>query len=80
MSDVLLVAKAKLKSNGRIVINAILLETACTAVDELKKFRLQRYRRLPYFGCERKANKQRHYDDGEKSHYNSLSDETLGEN
>ena len=37
LRDVLLVAKAKLKSNGRVVINAILLETACTAVDELKK-------------------------------------------
>jgi len=36
LSDVLLVAKAKLKSNGRVVINAILLETACMAVDELK--------------------------------------------
>ena len=32
-----MVAKAKLKSNGRVVVNAILLETATTAVDELKK-------------------------------------------
>jgi len=27
----------KLKKNGRIVVNAILLETACTALDEIKK-------------------------------------------
>jgi len=37
LRDVLMVAKAKLKAGGRVVINAILLETACTAVDELKK-------------------------------------------
>jgi cobalt-precorrin-6B (C15)-methyltransferase len=37
LREVLLVSKAKLKENGRIVVNAILLETACTAVDELKK-------------------------------------------
>ncbi len=30
-------AHRKLKTNGRIVINAILLETACTALDEIKK-------------------------------------------
>jgi len=41
LRDVLLVAKAKLKPNGRVVINAILLETACTAVDELKKLGLK---------------------------------------
>jgi len=37
LRDVLMVAKAKLKAGGRVVINAILLETACTAVDEMKK-------------------------------------------
>ena len=37
LREVLLVAKAKLKLKGRVVINAILLETAYTAVDELKK-------------------------------------------
>ncbi len=37
LRDVLFVAKAKLKANGRVVVNAILLETATTAVDELKK-------------------------------------------
>ena len=37
LREVLLVAKAKLKPNGRVVINAILLETACTAIDVLKK-------------------------------------------
>jgi cobalt-precorrin-6B (C15)-methyltransferase len=37
LREVLRTSKDKLKANGRIVINAILLETACTAVDELKK-------------------------------------------
>ncbi len=36
LRDVLLVCKAKLKANGRVVVNAILLETAITALDELK--------------------------------------------
>lgn len=36
LREVLLVAKAKLKTNGRIVVNAILLETASTAIDELR--------------------------------------------
>jgi cobalt-precorrin-6B (C15)-methyltransferase len=37
LREVLQASKAKLKQNGRVVVNAILLETACTAVDELKK-------------------------------------------
>ena len=37
LREVLRTSKDKLKANGRIVINAILLETTCTAVDELKK-------------------------------------------
>jgi cobalt-precorrin-6B (C15)-methyltransferase len=37
LREVLRASCGKLKTNGRIVINAILLETACTAVDELKK-------------------------------------------
>ena len=37
LREVLRTSKDKLKANGRIVINAILLETAYTAVDELKK-------------------------------------------
>jgi cobalt-precorrin-6B (C15)-methyltransferase len=37
LREVLRTSKAKLKENGRIVVNAILLETACTAVDELKR-------------------------------------------
>ena len=37
LREVLRTSCGKLKENGRIVINAILLETACTAVDELKK-------------------------------------------
>jgi cobalt-precorrin-6B (C15)-methyltransferase len=37
LREVLCTSKAKLKENGRIVVNAILLETACTAVDELKR-------------------------------------------
>jgi cobalt-precorrin-6B (C15)-methyltransferase len=36
LEDVLHTSKDLLKSNGRVVINAILMETACTAVDELK--------------------------------------------
>ena len=36
LSEVLLVTKAKLKAGGRVVVNAILLETASTAVDQLK--------------------------------------------
>ena len=36
LRDVLLVVKPSLKPNGRVVVNAILLETASTAVDELK--------------------------------------------
>ena len=36
LREVLRTSCGKLKENGRIVINAILLETACTAVDELK--------------------------------------------
>ena len=36
LREVLLVSNAKLKQNGRVVINAILLETAYTAVNELK--------------------------------------------
>jgi cobalt-precorrin-6B (C15)-methyltransferase len=37
LREVLAASKDKLKLNGRIVVNAILLETAYTAVDELKK-------------------------------------------
>jgi cobalt-precorrin-6B (C15)-methyltransferase len=37
LREVLRASKDKLKANGRIVVNAILLETACSAVDELKK-------------------------------------------
>ncbi|MCJ7794082.1 precorrin-6Y C5,15-methyltransferase (decarboxylating) subunit CbiT [Candidatus Bathyarchaeota archaeon] len=37
LREVLRASCGKLKTNGRIVINAILLETTCTAVDELKK-------------------------------------------
>ena len=36
LREVLRTSCEKLKENGRIVINAILLETACTTVDELK--------------------------------------------
>jgi len=36
LEDVLHTSKDLLKSNGRVVINAILMETACAAVDELK--------------------------------------------
>lgn len=37
LSDVIQAANQKLKQNGRIVINAILLETAVNAITELKK-------------------------------------------
>jgi cobalt-precorrin-6B (C15)-methyltransferase len=37
LREVLAASKDKLKLKGRIVVNAILLETAYTAVDELKK-------------------------------------------
>jgi cobalt-precorrin-6B (C15)-methyltransferase len=37
LREVLSVCKEKLNLKGRVVINAILLETACIAVDELKK-------------------------------------------
>ncbi len=37
LREVLHAAQAKLKEGGRVVINAILLETATTAIDELKK-------------------------------------------
>jgi cobalt-precorrin-6B (C15)-methyltransferase len=37
LREVLRAAKSKLKKNGRIVVNAILLETAVTAIDELGK-------------------------------------------
>ena len=37
LRGILRAAKGKLKENGRIVVNAILLETATTAIDELKK-------------------------------------------
>ncbi len=36
LKDVLHTSKDLLKSNGRVVVNAILMETACIAVDELK--------------------------------------------
>ncbi len=36
LREILRVVQTKLKQNGRIVVNAILLETATTAVDELK--------------------------------------------
>ena len=77
---ILQIANSKLRSNGRIVINAILLETATTAIAELKAAGLQRYRYRTYFGCEGKTNKQRNYDDGKKSNNYCLSDKTLGEN
>jgi cobalt-precorrin-6B (C15)-methyltransferase len=37
LRTVIKTAHQKLKKNGRIVVNAILLETACTALDEIKK-------------------------------------------
>jgi cobalt-precorrin-6B (C15)-methyltransferase len=36
LREILRISNDKLKANGRIVINAILLETASTAIDELK--------------------------------------------
>jgi cobalt-precorrin-6B (C15)-methyltransferase len=36
LREVLRTSLDKLKPNGRVVVNAILLETACTAIDELK--------------------------------------------
>jgi cobalt-precorrin-6B (C15)-methyltransferase len=37
LREVLSACEQKLKAGGRIVVNAILLETACKAIDELKK-------------------------------------------
>lgn len=37
LREVIAVARQKLKTNGRIVINAILLETAAAAIDEIRK-------------------------------------------
>lgn len=37
LREILQVVQSKLKPDGRIVVNAILLETATTAIDELKK-------------------------------------------
>jgi cobalt-precorrin-6B (C15)-methyltransferase len=37
LRDVIQVSYEKLKAHGRIVVNAILLETASTAIDEIKK-------------------------------------------
>jgi cobalt-precorrin-6B (C15)-methyltransferase len=37
LREVIRTAHQKLKKNGRIVVNAILLETGCTALDEMKK-------------------------------------------
>jgi cobalt-precorrin-6B (C15)-methyltransferase len=37
LREVIRAAHQKLKKNGRIVVNAILLETGCTALDEMKK-------------------------------------------
>jgi cobalt-precorrin-6B (C15)-methyltransferase len=41
LREVIQVAHGKLKANGRIVVNAILLETASTALDELKRLRFR---------------------------------------
>ncbi|MCW4047602.1 MAG: precorrin-6Y C5,15-methyltransferase (decarboxylating) subunit CbiT [Candidatus Bathyarchaeota archaeon] len=41
LREVLCVSQEKLKKNGRIVVNAILLETAYTALDELKRLRFK---------------------------------------
>ena len=38
LREVLRACVDKLKPNGRVVVNSILLETACTAVDALKSF------------------------------------------
>jgi len=37
LKEILRICKEKLNSDGRIVVNAILLETACMAVDEMRK-------------------------------------------
>jgi cobalt-precorrin-6B (C15)-methyltransferase len=37
LKEIIPAAYAKLKEHGRIVVNAILLETGCTALDEIKK-------------------------------------------
>jgi cobalt-precorrin-6B (C15)-methyltransferase len=37
LREVIRASYEKLKENGRIVVNAILLETGCTALDEIKK-------------------------------------------
>jgi len=37
LREVIRASHQKLKKNGRIVVNAILLETGCTALDEIKK-------------------------------------------
>ena len=37
LREILRVIQPKLKQNGRVVVNAILLETATTAIDELKQ-------------------------------------------
>ncbi len=39
--EVIQIAHQKLKPNGRIVVNAILLETAVTALDEIKRLNFQ---------------------------------------
>ena len=41
LTEVLTVVFGKLKPGGRIVINAILLQTACVAIDTLKTFGFQ---------------------------------------
>lgn len=41
LREILRAANGKLKKNGRVVVNAILLETATTAIDELKKVGFQ---------------------------------------
>jgi cobalt-precorrin-6B (C15)-methyltransferase len=41
LREVIQVAHQKLKANGRIVVNAILLETACAALDEMKSLGLK---------------------------------------
>lgn len=41
LREILRKSKSKLKENGRVVVNSILLETATTAIDELKKLGFQ---------------------------------------
>jgi cobalt-precorrin-6B (C15)-methyltransferase len=41
LRDILRIVQTKLKQNGRIVVNAILLETATTTIDELKSLRFK---------------------------------------